>query len=753
AKAREMIANSKALDNIVMQGGFIQPNQMQQGVTQATQLKLDIAGQQYQTNQINSGISVEQIKENRLKQALDLYRLTTQSMRTSRNTVSEAKDNTLSIQKFIGEGLFPNMSNRQKFIIQLEEYIRDLDKREESLVNTIESTQGTINRKTELRSAFNEAMQKYKGNPSLVATTVAARDDIELRAIFENAEAKKNLELLRANRAEMLKTFQENFNKQEFFRLQKEDIDAQGKVIEQLKQQLELIKTLHAIDPLNPLRDKVPALERNIDLLSITRDEHQQLLELQHRYYEGGGRGGNMTEESYSKQIRQIIHINNRRREGVKINADYADLVVRIDRETEALAKKELIQSSTMKLLRLDSERFAIDNVNGLVSITGLTNDLTIKKNEITNTYKKQDFEIQKNALLSPRERLRERLKNFNNEQKELANATAENTYKKNLAEQVTNPRILLESRNKREDFINNPLRDIRSSRIDLLRDSNANQFLTNRMSRELETERELERAKRAKEQFMIDVNEFNLINPSMAFKADEIERMTKAMDDLSKVSLDKINNQFKTFGQAIDQVVREQMINGLSSGITELIMGTKSFGNVLNDLANNILNGVFNLALNSLFSGIFGGGSKGSLGGLFGFNKGGIVPNYADGGVIGAIGDALQRERQASGVKPVLAALTPGERVLTVQQNKRFEELQMEKVLNYSQGGIVGNAPKVSMSTPAQSSNININVPVNVQGNQNDSSVNVPQLQNAVRSAVLTEIQKQQRPGGALNK
>ncbi|MFM6024895.1 MAG: hypothetical protein ACKPER_18525, partial [Dolichospermum sp.] len=150
----------------------------------------------------------------------------------------------------------------------------------------------------------------------------------------------------------------------------------------------------------------------------------------------------------------------------------------------------------------------------------------------------------------------------------------------------------------------------------------------------------------------MIDVNEFNLINPSMAFKADEIERMTKAMDDLSKVSLGKINNQFKTFGQAIDQVVREQMINGLSSGITELIMGTKSFGNVLNDLANNILNGVFNLALNSLFSGIFGGGSKGSLGGLFGFNKGGIVPNYADGGVIGAIGDALQRERQASGVK-----------------------------------------------------------------------------------------------------
>ncbi|MFM6255956.1 MAG: hypothetical protein ACKPEQ_43635, partial [Dolichospermum sp.] len=123
-------------------------------------------------------------------------------------------------------------------------------------------------------------------------------------------------------------------------------------------------------------------------------------------------------------------------------------------------------------------------------------------------------------------------------------------------------------------------------------------------------------------------------------------------------------------------------------------------------------------------FSGEGGIGSLfGDIGKSLGFSKGGVVPNYADGGVIGAIGDALQRERQSSGVKPVLAALTPGERVLTVQQNKRFEELQMEKVLNYSQGGIVGNAPKISMSTPSQSSNININIPVNVQGNQNDSS------------------------------
>ncbi|MFM6022048.1 MAG: hypothetical protein ACKPER_03840, partial [Dolichospermum sp.] len=749
AKAREMIANSKALDNIVMQGGFIQPNQMQQGVTQATQLKLDIAGQQYQTNQINSGISVEQIKENRLKQALDLYRLTTQSMRTSRNTVSEAKDNTLSIQKFIGEGLFPNMSNRQKFIIQLEEYIRDLDKREESLVNTIESTQGTINRRTELRSAFNEAMQKYKGNPSLVATTVAARDDIELRAIFENAEAKKNLELLRANRAEMLKTFQENFDKQEFFRLQKEDIDAQSKVIEQLQQQLELTKKLQEIDPLNPLLDKVPALQRNIDLLSITRDEHQQLLELQHRYYEGGGRGGNMTEESYSKQIRQIIHINNRRREGVKINADYSDLVARIRRETEALAKTETLQSSRADAIKIRSDRFSLQNKEtGLVDIQGIKDQFALDSESANIAFQKLVLKNSGDFSLSSKERLLKTLRDYRNfvERQNLSNAENINAIKEG---ELKNQQVMINKAfAEREAALNY---ESRSSNIENLKSDYANPFHVNALKRQLESEKlKLEYDKSLAElNARLETESLGgVVRPEGYAESLKTDLLNNYLEKVKQV-----NKESKDFNSTIKDIAQQQLTS-LSSGLADVIMGTKSFGDALNSITNAFLSGALNALFNSWFSGEGGIGSLfGDIGKSLGFSKGGVVPNYADGGVIGAIGDALQRERQASGVKPVLAALTPGERVLTVQQNKRFEELQMEKVLNYSQGGIVGNAPKISMSTPAQSSNININVPVNVQGNQNDSSVNVPQLQNAVRSAVLSEIQKQQRPGGALNK
>ncbi|MFM6268417.1 MAG: hypothetical protein ACKPFA_18240, partial [Dolichospermum sp.] len=82
-----------------------------------------------------------------------------------------------------------------------------------------------------------------------------------------------------------------------------------------------------------------------------------------------------------------------------------------------------------------------------------------------------------------------------------------------------------------------------------------------------------------------------------------------------------------------------------MSSGLADVIMGTKSFGDALNSIANAFLSGALNALFNSWFSG------EGGIGSLFGSSKGGVVPNYADGGVIGAIGDALQRERQASGV------------------------------------------------------------------------------------------------------
>ena len=125
-------------------------------------------------------------------------------------------------------------------------------------------------------------------------------------------------------------------------------------------------------------------------------------------------------------------------------------------------------------------------------------------------------------------------------------------------------------------------------------------------------------------------------------------------------------------------------------------------------------------------------------------------------------------------GITPVLAALTPGERVLTVEENKKFEALQLQKLLekrgisaeeaayrkirNYAEGGVVGVSSAISPNYKEKeqvSNSTTINVPVTVEnnGNSNDSQLDANSLQNAVRSAVLTEIQRQQRQGGILRR
>jgi len=747
--------NLQALNNNVMQGRPINPNSQQNLVTQAGRLRLNTAAQQLETNQINSNLDPEQIEENALKQRLEAYRFIRSTRKSALGDISSTKDSTLGTQRTVLEGLSPNMSNADRFGIQLADLRRKIEKDIEALQQIIDDTDGAIAQKPDLQAAFNLAMKRFPNDPKLAADAIQTNDLTFKATAFRNAEAKNNLAFLKSNVDDILKASIADFDKKEFFRLSEQDIAQQTKAIEQLQQQLQALQKLDEIDPLNPLVLSIPALQKNIDLLSINRDQYQQLLDLQKRYYEGGGKGGNMSEDAFQKEFKAILNVNSVKKEGIDLNFNYADTVKRIDQATKELTKAQTIQSSQMKSLQLDNERFAIDNKDGMVSLVGLTNELTMKTNELTNAYKKQLLEIEGNVLLNkPGEKLREQLKANRNYRQELSNAEADNAYQIKLAELVTIPQAKLDASSKKFDLLNQNKFDLRSSSIETLKGGRANQFLTNRLTRELEIEKQMEAARRSQEQLMISINEYNLKFPKDAFNADQIKEMSAALDELNKKKLDDITKSAKTFDMAIKDMLQEQLISGFSTGIKEVILGTKSLGDALTDISDKILNGVLDMALNSLFSGLFGAGGVG--GGLFGFSKGGKVPNFADGGVIGAISDAMNRERiQSGGRTPILGVFNGGERILNPKQSKRFEELQMERVLNYAGGGVVGSTstPNMNFSAPSQSSTVNISVPVSVNGGQSDTSVNVPQLQNAVRSAVLAEIQKQQRPGGALNK
>jgi hypothetical protein len=328
-------------------------------------------------------------------------------------------------------------------------------------------------------------------------------------------------------------------------------------------------------------------------------------------------------------------------------------------------------------------------------------------------------------------------------------------------------------------------------------------------------------------------------------------------------------------------QLVTDNLINDLSSGFTDVIMGVRTLNDVLGNLANSILSGLINMAIKMLLQSLVGeggllGGLFSAIGGLFGgggkkastaFTGGevtstGVVPNYAGGGIIQSINQAVLKEKSANGgIKPVLAVLTPGERVLTVEQNKRFEdaglhrvidynvlleerrfnrtsnymkgngnseignyadggiiekiktysdggvvssnalieerqfnrtnnymkgngsseirnyadggivekirtyssggvvspeEKQFHRIMNYSSGGVVNAGVAPTINTENTSNSNVVNIPINIESNGNNASSNgldASQLRSAVQSAVLNEIQRQQRQGGTIPK
>jgi hypothetical protein len=133
---------------------------------------------------------------------------------------------------------------------------------------------------------------------------------------------------------------------------------------------------------------------------------------------------------------------------------------------------------------------------------------------------------------------------------------------------------------------------------------------------------------------------------------------------------------------------VTDEISNMMSKSITEWIFGAQSaVGSSIQNTAGLNTSSIFagnggsgigsvigsgvNL-LSGLFGGMGGGFSTSGITSL-GFYKGGLVGNYASGGTIASLGNAaaqaLFAEQNASGTKPVLAALTPGEYVIPRDQ------------------------------------------------------------------------------------
>ena len=195
----------------------------------------------------------------------------------------------------------------------------------------------------------------------------------------------------------------------------------------------------------------------------------------------------------------------------------------------------------------------------------------------------------------------------------------------------------------------------------------------------------------------------------------------------------DQLKEKFNEIGQSVEQ--------GIVSGLTDAVMGTKSLAEAATGVLNNLKRQLVEVAMQRAVSGI-GNSVGGFLGNIFGGRKKKTVPfitnTFLGGGGSSFLGSALSGIFKANG-GPVSAggAYVVGER--------GPEILQMG-----SRGGNI--IPNNKMGGVGSVNNITINVDAGGIETEGSAEQGGRQLGELIASVVQTTIVQEQRSGGLLN-
>lgn len=296
-------------------------------------------------------------------------------------------------------------------------------------------------------------------------------------------------------------------------------------------------------------------------------------------------------------------------------------------------------------------------------------------------------------------------------------------------------------------------------------------------------------------ERYRLEQERLQSMQDSGYYSVEAIAELRGQAEQLNQLNLSNIDQQFKDLGETITDVTK----NAMGTFFSDILSGTKSVGDAFKDFIGNMLNQVAQLASNALlseifggstgfaqqdggilsafggankqksgggiggfFSSVMGGGGGGGLGGvlgfasgLLGFNQGGSVPGGYGGG-----------DRQP-------AMLEPGEFVIRKEMVRAIgrpmlEGLNSGRFSQLKEGGFVDNLPRRREwdgkalerteasrgdRTMAQNTNSVVNVTVNSDGSAQTDSNQAGKLGKDLEAAIVTVLQKNQRPGGALYK
>lgn len=274
-----------------------------------------------------------------------------------------------------------------------------------------------------------------------------------------------------------------------------------------------------------------------------------------------------------------------------------------------------------------------------------------------------------------------------------------------------------------------------------------------NILARPFEKERLLSEQNSSFQSQILDLEEWAF---SVGKTKEDIKGLREELESLNTIKLEGIREQFNPFSE-----IANSAISGLQSSIEGLISGTMSFGDAFMNFGQTISQTLTKMAAewvtNELIGSLFGGitGSKKSGGGtdlwgkvigVLGFSKGGEVPAVGNLNKLrnssSEIGKALRRE----GNNSVLATLTPGERVLTPNENEEYKRLMKgnRQILSFKNGGeLYGNVNLGIPNFKDFKGGNNVIVDASIKSGLSVKEREERELRNAVRAVVVAEIKR----------
>jgi tape measure domain-containing protein len=735
---------------------------LRQTAQQARQIQLDATNSQFKTTQVQSQQDLSKEKD-------DYIRKQNAALRTFQRAGESLDDSYITRQRNQTDLSFQNKKNPSPRDTQNQDITGILRKYDDLLRDNKRSLRDNLEAKSDAEKALSTGIIP-EGQSTNSLRERLAKYKVEI------ASLQTSIPQLEKLRGQAIKESENLFKRDENLRLQNTNFEIRTQDLTKKRSDLDALKTQSGLTPYADINLQIPTLEKQLSLQEADLELEKALADIEDKRYKHTFSADEaINNKLANNQIESLKKQNLSKQESIDLTFQQADANAKLEygnkileRENTLLGIRNDMRQEELKSLGLIQKRNPLIRAGEQLNIQKSIEDET-RKGELT----KKQFDITNDTKLTPLQRLQDLAKIgelYRTKEKNANEQFAIDSEQQN----ITNLQTLATRNSSQRDFLNKPSNDLITARAGQITSRGGNQFEANALLRPNARLQENNR-------YATEVDSFNSQASELKFQGlitdEQITRMREALSVIHDINLENVNDQFKTFGSTIDDIAKSS-IKGLSSGLGDVILKGGSLVDVFTNFADTLLSGVLQAGLDSLLSsltgslfsgkksggGLLGGGGGGildfvgsifsgggGLGGILGFASGGEVPYISGGGGIRDTETALGRALKREGRNSVISTLTPGERVLNRDENRLYNALHPQgilnlKVRNFNKGGEL--IPSISESVVSGisskgSTNVAVNASIESQGGK---GADERQLAKSIRAVVIAELARQDR-------